>query len=93
MPETRFCPACGDPLKPQRRRANPRKWCSEKCRVWAYHHPGEPRPTHKPCAWCAGPIDPDRNLGTLYCGHRCKLAAEGRLGALEGAALREGLLA
>lgn len=90
MAENGLCPGCGEPLKPQRRRANPRKWCSEKCRLWVYQHPGELRPTHDPCAWCKGQIDSDRRLGARYCGDRCKLAAEGRLGAFSAEALRQG---
>lgn len=30
------CEGCGGPLPPQRYRGNPRVWCSEACRHYAY---------------------------------------------------------
>lgn len=46
---SRLCKGCLQPLEAGTRERNPRKWCSERCRVWAYHHPGairraEPKP-------------------------------------------------
>lgn len=32
-----FCARCRSPLTPRRYRGNPRKWCSERCRVATYY--------------------------------------------------------
>lgn len=77
------CTGCGGPLPEQQRRANPRKWCSERCRVKTYYQSNlearrkasrdahTPAPPVKWCALCAGPIRnrPDSRycIATIEC--------------------------
>lgn len=66
MPDdTRSCLGCGDQLPPRGpRERNPRKWCSAKCRVWTFHHPGVRRPLLF-CRACDRPLSPCNKSG--YC--------------------------
>lgn len=70
MAET-TCGACGVALPPLRYQGNPRKWCSEACRVWRHNHPGiavKPRE----CEVCGEPLRPNAHR---YCSDAC--GAEG----------------
>jgi hypothetical protein len=58
------CLSCGSELPPPNRGGRPRKWCSQKCRVWVAHHPGECRPVLS-CRTCQYPLAPNNQSG--YC--------------------------
>jgi hypothetical protein len=76
------CAGCGAPLPPKTYRGNPRKWCSEACRMWAHNHPGggaRPTGTTKGqprilpdaiCQRCAHPFRP-KHRDARYCGSEC----------------------
>lgn len=65
------CGACGETLPPLRYRGNPRKWCSESCRLWAIRHPGEVR--RRDCQVCGDALPKHHEL---YCSSRCKAAGD-----------------
>lgn len=67
------CLACDGSLPEQRYQGNPQKWCSESCRAWARHHPGERRQTN-PCARCGAVLPP---LKRVYCSTLCSEIASG----------------
>lgn len=75
-----LCGACRQQIQPRMTPGNPRKWCSERCRIWALRHPGEVRPANPACEWCHRPIV-GRQAHARYCQRECYLAAIGRLGA------------
>lgn len=58
LPISTHCRGCNGDLRPQRRGANPRQWCSEACRVATYR--GEPR--RRP------PVELERLTTCLPCG-------------------------
>ena len=78
-----ICPACSVPLPVPLGRLprNPRKWCSESCRVWAYNNPGQHRKWTRPARcghevptypgpqreWCSGCIPPKLTSAIQLC--------------------------
>lgn len=73
------CAACLQPLQPMRHQGNPRKWCSEGCRQWAFRNPHRFRPVDRRCGMCLDPIIGRTGLAR-YCSASCRLGAEGLLG-------------
>lgn len=70
----RACPGCGYPVPPGDRERNPRKWCSEACRLAALRvasGPGKRR-----CVECSSEIT-TRNQGAMYCSKRCQSKSAG----------------
>lgn len=70
----RECFACRRALPISKRERNPRKWCSESCRVWMLRHPGQTRhlPLTPPiCAMCGGALSGNR---FRTCSPECSIA-------------------
>lgn len=72
----RTCPACRQPIAPGTRERNPRKWCSDRCRVWALRHPGQVRPAAGACLSCGSSLEL-RPAGAKFCSRRCSEVARG----------------
>lgn len=71
---TRIC-ACGTVLAPMKHQGNPRKWCSESCRLRTVRNGGVPRPARIPrqleqCERC----DRVRPHGQRFCSWECRIA-------------------
>lgn len=67
---TRACQGCDTTFLVGPHEHNPRRWCSEACRVWSLRHPGQRRPLKRYCQQCGTGID--HTLGrSLYCTSRC----------------------
>jgi hypothetical protein len=50
------CVGCGASIPPRKTPGNERKWCSEKCRIWALRHPGKLRPLDRRCLHCGASL-------------------------------------
>src|SRR5688572_7811272 len=74
-PPARNCAGCGTELAPKTYRGNPKKWCSESCRVWTYNHPGETR--NRMCLRCGSALAEGRSKRcSLVC---CQVGSGKRL--------------
>lgn len=68
---TRPCRGCGEPIQVASGERNPRLWCSESCRVWAFRHPGEIRSQAVVCCMCGGALaGRRRRFCSTSCGER-----------------------
>lgn len=74
--EQRTCHGCDNQFEVGPRDRNPRKWCSEKCRVWCHNHPGQRRDTTpRSCRQCGGSLG-HRQASALYCSGLCRGRAQ-----------------
>lgn len=70
------CHACGLELPPRGHRGNPRKWCSNSCRLWASRNPGEKR-VDRFCEGCGSDIS-DKNQSARWCSDSCRFRSSPR---------------
>ena len=75
--EERLCLGCGVPLEIGPRDRNPKRWCSQKCRVWKTRHPDEVRPISRACGTCGVDIS-HMQLSAQFCSKRCIEVVRGR---------------
>lgn len=68
--DARRCAGCDDELPARVGRGNPRKWCSEACRVRAHRERTDPKPDTK-CAECGRSLA-HRYRGAKYCSPQCQ---------------------
>lgn len=71
------CPACDGELPAKRYQGNPRKWCSEACRVWALRHPGEKKKRERTCEVCSSTIE-HLQYKAVVCSESCRNIRDGR---------------
>lgn len=77
MDDVRLCPGCAREIVPSLRERNPRRWCGDRCRVWASRHPGTLRPLDRRCPTCHSDMS-ERSTRATYCTTRCGDVARGQ---------------
>lgn len=78
LPIRTHCQGCEQPLPPQRKRGNPRKWCSSACRLKIYHRLHPRRLRRFRCQYC-GKLVIAHSSEHKYCSTICRYAAWHRM--------------
>lgn len=67
------CPACDEPVPPMKSQGNPRRWCSERCRVFFYRN--GPR-RKKRCEGCNELLPLRSSTNKRWCSDSCRLNSQ-----------------